>query len=275
MSNYSLDMPELKSRFFYLSVKMHQSDDIGFYEAFEKLKTWAKEHSKCIGHYVRGGDIFLEFSEEKLASNLRTLLSSIDRLTVKRNSEQDFHESTKTLRNHLKERNQIPRLFSNVTIFDVTTIETNHIENHEYKLNKFSIKLPVNHLDQIQGIVSKISFDNPNKTNVCLFINDELYKSSIETSIDFSFSPNAPSTIHTIPLASIKFGAFSKEIEKHFPQFYKENIEEKCCNFSKVDKIHIEGLDPEEFITLDCYTIVRSVKGFEDVPFWVTYTFTV
>lgn len=272
MSDYSLTMPELKSRFFSVSVKMYQSDDMGFFETLEKLNNWAKEHSKCIGYYVRGGDCFLEFSEEKLASNLRTLLSSIDRLTVKRSTEKDFYEYTKTLRNHLKERDQIPRLESNVTIFDVNTIET----NGEYKLNSFSIKIPLNHLSQIKGIVSNISFDNPYKRTVKLFINDELYKSSQETSIDFSFSPNAPSTIHTIPLASIKFGDFSKlKIEKHFPVFYKENIEEKCCNFSKVDKIHIEGLDPEEFVTLDCYTILRSVKGFEDVPFWVTYTFTV
>lgn len=271
MSDYSLDMPELKSRFFCVSIKMYQSDDGGFVKATLDLSTWAKEHSKCIGYYPNWENVFLEFSEEKLPSNLKTLLSSIERLTVKRIDEKEFCEKTETLTNSLKEREQISRLSSNVTIYDVRTIET----NGEYKLNTFKIELPVKDLYQIQGLVSKISFNNPDKKTVNLYLTSNLYKQTTETSIDFTLPKNKITTI-TDHLPLVAYGISQKKIKELFPTSYvKENIEEGCCNFARVEFIKLIGLEPDDFVSLDCYTIMVCKKGFPEAPLWVTYQFTV
>ena len=76
MDDYFLDNPEHKSKFHYVFFEMFQTDKMGFNETKKKLKIWARDYDKCIEYGVYSDGLLLEFSEEILASDLRTLLSS-------------------------------------------------------------------------------------------------------------------------------------------------------------------------------------------------------
>ena len=69
-------MSDYNSKFHYVFVETFQTDKMDFNETKKKLKTWARGFDKCIEYGVYSDGLLLEFSEEILASDLKTLLFS-------------------------------------------------------------------------------------------------------------------------------------------------------------------------------------------------------
>jgi hypothetical protein len=284
MDDYSHQMPEIKSKFFIVKTVFPYED--GEVRTGPELKSWALSHNKCCGLYLGAGiNWYLEFTEEKSPSNLRVLLSHIDNICVKRITEEFFKKaiedpSTK----NLIEKRGIPIIKeSNVRTYDYKTVHTNNETynnkpigtNDEFYLTTFKMDIQVKNLKQVQGMVKQISFNNPEHKTIELHLAIGLYKKTTDTFIDFYVDPNNLSTSLTPAQFSnlVARGVADKETKKIFPEFCDGNVLNHYLNFARHDTIELIGLEPDEFVTLDCYTIIRKHGIFEG-PHWVTYSFS-
>ena len=279
MGDYSPDMPELKSKFFCVKIV---ENDLQPSFITSDLLTWAKAHNKSCGFYVKSAtDIYLEFTEEKLTSNLRVLLSHIDNILVKRVKEDEFKQAVLNSTNKIEKSEKNTE--SNVRAYDYKTVLTNNTTydnkpigtNDEFYLTTFKMDIQVKNLKQVQGMVKQISFKNPENKTIELNLAIGLYKKTTDTFIDFYVDPNNLSTSLTPAQFSnlVARGVADKETKKIFPEFCDGNVLNYYLNFARHDTIELIGLEPDDFVTLDCYTIIRK-QGIFEGPYWVTYSFS-
>lgn len=267
MSDYSHEMPELKSKFFCVSIRMYQSDDMGFTKASLELQDWAKKHNKCIGYYVNYTDVFLEFSEEKLASNLKILLSSIDRISVKRMNKLEFEDKIQNLKNYLNKIITNTVKETNVRAYDYETVLTKTGEDDEYTLETFKLDIKVKDLKNFHGMVSRISFNNPEEKEIIFKLNGS--QAPIEKT-----TGNCIEFYNTF--GHITKGIYNSETAKYFPEYCEGDVSKHYVNFARIDDFELCGLSPDDFITVETYTIFRMNKYLKEKgSIWISYSFSV
>jgi hypothetical protein len=68
-------------------------------------------------------------------------------------------------------------------------------------------------------------------------------------------------------------GFANKETSSLFPEFCQGDVSKAYVNFSRIDHVELCGLWADDFLTLECYTIIRKKDNLEG-PYWTTYSFS-
>jgi hypothetical protein len=289
------EMPEAKSKYFSVSIRPLDGDVDNtekLKHALEmtlKLHTWAKSHEKCSGFYedTTSLDIlnpkpsYLAFHEPKLKSNLKTLLPEFE---IARMTEEEFTSQTKVAKNYLLSPLAISdRLVRqcNVRSYNIHTIATKKTVSADCETTEllctFTIDIPKRCLNDVNGMVSKISFENPDRNKISVFVNKKmLYASTHDNFIDFTISSLPMNSLSQGQLVQTIASGYSDQITKEkFPDFCDGNILSRYINMSRIDGLEITGLSDDAPITLECYTIMKSANNLPFAPRWTTYLFSV
>lgn len=281
----SEDMPEIKSKFF--SVSVPSVTDITDEATKSKYMTkkrleliyWVVKHKRCKGFYKNKTDdntVFIEFDEPKIPSNLRTLIPEYQ---TKRLTEEEFCEATKDVPNLCKEHIESEENdIGDIRVYDKKTIATDSSGNI---LRTFTVETQKKYLNEFQGMVSKITFDNPENKKITAVINmldTHIYKETTGNCIDFTIDETSNNlTPGQIMQTFAANEYFMKETKEKFSTFCEGKIHKYYFDLAHLREFDLIGLSDDSRIRLEFFTLKRAYPwdSSKTAELWVTYCFSI
>ena len=145
--------------------------------------------------------------------------------------------------------------------------------DYEHSLWTFSIDTENQYLKDIIGMVSKITFGNPDKKEIVVRVNGVEYTRTSDNHVSFTLPAdgrNLTAGQHVQTNATNEFNKFTFET---FRSFCDGNILKHYLNLSEIRNIELVGLSDTDPITLDMYTDMISVSGMQ-APKFSSYSFS-
>ncbi len=220
---------------------------------------------------------YVEFYEPKFKSNLKTLLPDyfFTRLT-----EEEFTNRTKDITNSIHPNPVIREdniSLSNIRIYNMKPIRTRNFISFEETLWTFTIDTQKRYLKDINGMVSKISFENPDRKEIQVLAHHKMLHTVTHNNyVEFTIPKHTTGLTPGQLVQTVASGFYDQVTREKFPEFCGGDVLSQYLNMSRIDGLEINGLSDDAPISLECYTIInhdefRSTHS----PLWVTYSFSV
>jgi hypothetical protein len=285
-------MSDITSNYFSIDIPIIDDADVATKTKYViqmklKLRDFALSRRRCVGMYEDTTlfDIsapkptYLEFPETQLLSNLKEVLPDykITELT-----EAEFRGRIDNATNQIPTVPSFPSnriTFSqdiqNMTTIMNTTVNESGVET-VYKLCTFVVKMQKQYLNEIRGMIGRITFDNPDGNQICVMIKQKmLYRTTCGDHVNFSISEHE--NVHLTPgqiVQTIASGIYDEYTRKYFPDFCNGNPLSQYINTSSIDGIEIIGIPDDAPISVECYTIMKSAYGLPFCHLWSTYSYS-
>lgn len=105
-------------------------------------------------------------------------------------------------------------------------------------------------------MVSKITFDNPDRREIIVKLDGYEYVRTTENFVSFTLPPGQQRTLGQF-VQETSSAAFDRHISEQFPEFYGGNVRQHYLSLSAIRSIELVGLSDNTPITLDMITIMK------------------
>lgn len=143
----------------------------------------------------------------------------------------------------------------------------------EHLLITFSVDTELQYLKNITGMISKITFENPDKKEIIVKINGVEYTHTTDNYVSFTLPKDGNELTEGQQIQKNATNDIDKFTTKTFNSFSDGTVLKYYLNMSAIKSLELIGLSNNDSITLDMYTIMKSANGMQGVMY-SSYSFS-